>query len=288
MKFVCHNFKASLRRTEELNRKTFLRGSGATYGLTKFSDMSPAEFQSKILMKRRSPTERSTAVHPTAGVLALPQTLDWRGKAATPVKDQEQCGSCWAFSATETLESAWMLAHNLTSATMTPLSPQQIVDCDDVDAGCNGGDTPTAYAYIMGAGGLDTAREYPYTAEDGTCKYKRPPFASMTNWAYATQDYNEPQMAQSAVTQGPLSVCLDAANWQDYTSGVMTAWECAWINTLDHCVQIVGYDLTASTPYWIVRNSWGTSWGVDGYIMLEYNANTCGIATEATYVISAK
>jgi C1A family cysteine protease len=81
-----------------------------------------------------------------------------------------------------------------------------------------------------------------------------------------------------------VSVCVDAANWQDYQSGVMDWEECAWINFLDHCVQLVGYDTTASTPYWIVRNSWNTDWGIKGYILLAMGDDTCGIAHESTYV----
>jgi len=278
------NFQASILRATALQRSSETGGSSATFGLTKFSDMTPEEFRATILMKPRSPSPKPDFITPI-DVQQAPQTFDWRTKnGVTAVKDQGQCGSCWAFSVTETIESAWMISHNLTSATMQTLSPQQIVDCDNSDDGCNGGNPPTAYAYVKSAGGLDTNAQYPYTAEDGSCHELKPTYATLQGFSYATSDKNEKQMISALVSKGPLSICLDAANWQDYTGGVMSAWQCAWINLLDHCVQAVGYDLSASTPYWIVRNSWGTSWGIKGYILLEYGENTCGLSNEATFV----
>jgi len=92
-------------------------------------------------------------------------------------------------------------------------------------------------------------------------------------------------MQSGLVSISPLSVCVDASNWQNYVSGVMTGWQCAWINQLDHCVQLVGYNSTASMPYWIVRNSWAESWGIDGYIWLQMNYATCGIGYEVTTAV---
>jgi len=97
--------------------------------------------------------------------------------------------------------------------------------------------------------------------------------------------YSETELQSNLVAYGPLSVCVDAAAWQDYQSGVMSWEECAFINVLDHCVQLTGYNTEASTNYWWVRNSWGTDWGLEGYIQLEMWRDTCGIAHEATYPI---
>jgi len=220
---------------------------------------------------------------------AAPQVWDWRNSGlVTPVKNQEQCGSCWAFSATETIESAWMKKHKLTNITMKPLGPQQIVDCDNSDDGCGGGNPPTAYEYVQQAGGQETEADYPYTGEDGNCAFQSSEvYAKVQNWKYACSSEDEPTLLENTYMHGPSSICVDAANWQDYESGVMTAWQCAWINLLDHCVQAVGWNLQASTPYWSVRNSWSTDWGESGYIRLEYGANTCGLTQEATFVISA-
>jgi len=176
----------------------------------------------------------------------------------------------------------WILSKKSNNATLR-LSEQQVVDCDTSDSGCGGGDPPTAYAYIMSAGGLEDESFYPYTAQDGTCTFDNTKIdAVISNWKYATTNDDEKLLQQNLVSWGPLSICVDAANWQNYQSGVMTAWECAWVNQLDHCVQLVGYNSQASTPYWIVRNSWNTDWGINGYIHLSMFENTCGMTEEAT------
>jgi len=282
------NFVASLERVQKKNQNS----KNKVFGITKFSDMTPEEFKQRILMKNPITIEEER--RPGVEVLKpkvtdVPSALDWRNEGAvTPVKNQEECGSCWAFSTVENVESMWILAKKGTNTTVD-LSPQQVVDCDNGDDGCGGGDPPTAYQYIISTGGLDGESTYPYTAEDGTCQFKKSSVqATISNWKYATSDYDEKTLQQNLVSWGPLSVCVDAASWQDYSGGVMGGWECAWVNILDHCVELVGYDSTASTPFWIVRNSWGTDWGVSGYIMLEMWDDTCGIAHEATSSIVQK
>jgi len=278
-----NNFRASLHR---VRRRQMKITDGATYGLTKFADMSEREFQNKILMRKKI-TPNKHSIPKTKR--AVPNNFDWRSTGlVTPVKNQGDCGSCWAFSATETIESAWMMKHKLNNVTMKPLSPQQIVDCDSSDNGCGGGDPPTAYQYVMSAGGQETDADYPYTGEDGTCAFtKSEVYARVSSFDYACSNSDETQLLQNAYTYGPTSICVDASSWSDYQGGVMTAWECAWIDILDHCVQVVGWNLNAATPYWIVRNSWGSDWGEGGFIRLAYGQNTCGMAEEATYVISA-
>jgi len=279
-----NNFKASLQRVEE---RTARFPNGAKYGVTKFSDLAPEEFRQLYLMKNKIPATPSPIKTNKAELVATaePTKLDWRTRGAvTPVKDQGQCGSCWAFSATETIESAWILAGKSTADKLN-LAPQQIVDCDGSDGGCEGGEPPTAYDYVISAGGLESAAYYPYTGEDGVCAFNKSDVsAKIKSWAYSTTWYSESELRANLVTKGPLSICVDAANWQDYESGVMDWEECAWINFLDHCVQLVGYDTTAPTPYWIVRNSWNTDWGIKGYILLAMGDDTCGIAHESTYV----
>jgi len=177
----------------------------------------------------------------------------------------------------------WILANNITNTSSIRLSEQQVVDCDDSDDGCDGGDTPTAYAYIIGAGGLESESTYPYTAKDGKCKFdNKNVVAKISKWKYACTSKDEKTLQNNLATWGPLSICVDAEYWQYYQSGVMSAWDCAWINSLDHCVELVGYDTTAKAPYWIVRNSWGTRWGINGYIYLSMFQNTCGMTEEST------
>jgi len=276
------NFKAFITRVNEYNAAS----SDATFGITKFADMSQEEFDTTILM-RNPIVVPETKKTQTQGYRnpSNPDFIDWREKGAvTAVKDQEQCGSCWAFSATETIESAWILAGKATN-TSVDLAPQQIVDCDTKDDGCNGGNTDTAYEYVIAAGGQESESDYPYTGADGTCSFdKSDVAATISSWSDATTDKDETTLENNLVQYGPISVCVDASKWSAYTGGVLTHFQCAFINILDHCVQLVGYNNTASSPFWIVRNSWNTDWGIDGYIYLTKGYDTCGIAKEATYV----
>jgi len=279
------NFKATLDRVS--NKNAAAAAESRVWGLNKYADLSSKEFEEAVLMKRRTP-RRVTAGDVPAADATPPAELDWRTRGAvTPVKNQEQCGSCWAFSATENIESMWIRAGKATNSTLA-LSPQQIVDCDTFDGGCEGGDPTNAFSYVIQQGGLDSEASYPYTAEDGTCKFQQQDVvAKISNWTYATSWFDETTLQANLAKWGPLSICVDASYWQDYVSGVMGGWQCSWYNTLDHCVQLVGYNTTAYTPFWIVRNSWGTDWGEEGYIRLEMWENTCGLTNEATTSFAA-
>jgi len=271
------NFKETLDRIQRLNATS----KGAIYGLNKFSDMSAADFRTKYMMPKG--VLSSNAVNPIATPkgFTAPTSWDWRvqGKV-TPVKDQGQCGSCWAFSVTENIESVWMISQG--SSSIAPLSPQQIVDCDSSDSGCNGGDPPTAYQYVINAPGLETNAAYPYQGADGSCQFQQSSvLATIGGYRYATTAGDEQTLANNLVAWSPLSICVDASNWQDYNGGVMTAADCGG-TSLDHCVQLVGYDTTQNPAYWIVRNSWSASWGISGYIWLSQGENTCGLTQEAT------
>jgi len=252
---------------------------GASFSLNKFADLTPQEFSAYYL-----------GYVPSTQVMeelqlsddAVPDTFDWISKdKVTPVKNQEQCGSCWAFSATENIESVWMIAKDLTPANFKPLAPQQIVDCDKRDGGCNGGNPPTAYEYIIEAGGQDTEASYPYHAVNQACQFKAADVEAKIA-SYKTIS-KEDAMKTATATVAPLSICVDASQWQFYSSGVMTPSQCG--TSLDHCVQIVGYDTAANPPYWNVRNSWGTDWGMSGFIRLEYGHNTCGLTEETTTAV---
>jgi len=279
-------FHENILKIAQLNAKANSHKSSAKFGLNKFADMDSKEFDTKFKGYKSMKNLRATHSTPSSAFVGapLPSSFDWRTyktKVVSAVKDQEQCGSCWAFSATEGTESAWALAGNK----LVALAPQQIVDCDTSDSGCNGGDLPTAFAYIE-ANGLEAEASYPYTGEDGTCAYdKSEVVAQITGWGYATQSGNETEMQANSFVHGPLSICVDAETWQTYTSGVITS-DCS--NSLDHCVQIVGWGSSNNVPYWIIRNSWGADWGISGYIWVERNQDLCGVADEATYVTASK
>jgi len=273
-------FKQNKVLVDELNR----REGNTIYGVSKFMDLSPAEFRTSYLIPKGTIKPREDGPYYDFGLenVQAPAAFDWRSKnAVTPTYNQGQCGSCWAFSATEAIESQWFLAgHPLTS-----LSPQQIVDCDKVDQGCNGGDTPTAYEYVMKAGGMETMKVYPYEAEDEPCKFASSAVvAKITDWTYITKNKNETEMVQKLYALGPLSICVDAESWQFYVGGVI---EHLCYNALDHCVLITGYNdtydwLDRKVPVWNIRNSWGSDWGYDGYLYVERNEDLCGVADEVT------
>jgi len=272
-------FQQTLKRIEELNEGEPFR----PHGINLFADLTQEEFRSKYLMPKGSFANRHSRMA-QAPVLKLndnveiPTTFNWynNGSVVTPVKNQEQCGSCWAFSTTENIESVWAIAGN----TLVSLSPQQIVDCDTTDDGCNGGNPPTAYEYVIKAGGLETEKEYPYTAADGTCVAKKSlEVAKISSYSWITKTKNETAMLVATYNVAPISICVDAITWQTYVKGIITK-NCG--TSLDHCVQIVGFGTTNNVDYWQVRNSWGTTWGESGFLQVERNKDLCGIAQEAT------
>jgi len=256
---------------------------GAVYGINQFADLSPMEFKHSFLMKKFTPSDKTKGKlleFNNANFGAVPANFDWRNhnpNPVTPVKNQGQCGSCWAFSTTEEIESVWILSGKQSVV----LSEQQIVDCDTVDDGCDGGDTTTAYQYVISAGGLETEANYPYEAVDQTCQFQSNLIAaSISSWYYATKTKNETEMQLALYNVAPLSICVDASSWQFYQSGIIKN-HCG--TNLDHCVQITGYGTSADgTPYWNIRNSWGRSWGESGYLQVERNKDLCGVAEEVT------
>jgi len=286
-------FQASLQRIAQGNAD-----GRNVFGVTQFSDLSPEEFRASYLgfkpeLTPNAPTMKSRRIR-EVGAVPKVADVDWRNNGTvTPVKDQGQCGSCWAFSATEAIESAWLMAGN----SQQILAPQQIVSCDTTDSGCDGGWPTSAYQYVQSAGGIETDAAYPYTSGDngdsGTCSFDQTQVAvQISGFTYATpsceddcDNQDEITLANNLATGGPVSVCVDAETWQDYSGGVLTDCDHAYTD-LDHCVQAVGYhiDSNPTNSYWIVRNSWAASWGESGYIRLSFGANTCGLADLATQV----
>eukprot|EP01117_Protostelium_nocturnum_P007071 TRINITY_DN2538_c0_g1_i1.p1 TRINITY_DN2538_c0_g1~~TRINITY_DN2538_c0_g1_i1.p1 ORF type:complete len:337 (+),score=86.34 TRINITY_DN2538_c0_g1_i1:127-1137(+) len=280
-----NHFRESLKRSESRNNQS---KGGAVFGVTKFSDLSPSEFKAMYLTLKpeQMPKQLEGTVSGYKPMKAVPNTFDWRSKGAvTPVKDQGTCGSCWAFSTVETIESKWILAGRAKADTLK-LSPQQLVDCNDASLGCNGGIPALAFEYVMFAGGVESEQDYPYKAVSGSCKFNESKVvAKVKTWKSVTWSFNEAEIKDKLVQWGPLSVCVDANSWQDYQSGVMTASQCAEFNLLDHAVQLVGYNTDpVAGNYWIVRNSWNTDWGINGYIYLAMGTDTCGIADLPTAV----
>jgi len=268
---------------------------GAVYGVTKFMDLTSAEFSAfkgYIPMGAAVPTLEKVTPSDYIASPCSATSCDWRtAGAVTPVKNQGACGSCWAFSAIEGLESGWFLGGNA----LTALSPQQLVSCDKTDAGCNGGDLPTAYKYIEKAGGVESEKVYPYTSGEGSnsaCKFNAKQIAAkMSGWSYAVTpcygectNQNEAGLKTAVAATGPSSICVNANSWQFYLKGVMKSSCPGAYTTLDHCVQLVGYNAAGALNYWIIKNSWAADWGEQGYIYIQIGKNLCGVADEATFV----
>jgi len=243
------------------------------FGLTKFADMSPKEFKEKILMQtlhsnyKRKVTGNPNPVGP----------IDWVARGmTTAVKNQLQCGSCWTFSATETIESVNLIAGKISRSTL--LAPQEIVDCDTGGGGCSGGWPSQAMDFIISAGGQDTEASYPYTGEDGTCESSQGTIGATISSVIPVSQSE--QVMYNALRIMPLSICADAGPWQDYTGGILDADQCG--TEIDHAIQLTGYS-PSQGGYWIVRNSWGVDWGMNGFIWLQYGQDTCGITSYVAY-----
>lgn len=209
---------------------------------------------------------------------ANPDSVDWRDKnVVTPVKDQKQCGSCWAFSATGAMEGVFAQK----TGKLTAFSEQQLVDCSDEygNQGCNGGWPYQAIEYIQNFGGIATESSYPYKGVDSTCKSKITVVPdSKTSGFENIKDEND---METAATGRPISVAIGVnTNFQLYQSGIYDS-SCAF--SLNHAVLVVGYGSENGEDYWIVKNSWGSSWGEKGYIRMLKGKNQCGIAKKAMY-----
>jgi cathepsin L len=251
--------------------------------MNKFGDLTLEEFKTIYLTL----SVNASDLYPEDKTYYAPlaDDVDWRLKGAvTPIKDQGQCGSCWAFSATGAVEGINAIKGKKIDDISS--SEQQLVDCSGSygNYGCNGGLMDSAFDYIIKSSkGLDSEKSYPYTARDGSCKFNRDNIVTTITGHKSVPGKNEGAL-QNAIKDQPVSVAIDAAHssFQFYHSGVYYESACSPTN-LDHGVLAVGYG-NNNGDYYIVKNSWGTSWGAQGYILMARNRNNnCGIATMASY-----
>lgn len=267
-------YEANLNKIEAHNAG----GHSWTMGVNKFADLTADEFKARYVGGYTGAKKISKKTNSKFRIQAkdLPAGVDWRTEGAvTPVKNQQQCGSCWSFSSTGAIEGAWFLSNG----TLVSLSEQQLIDCStgQGNQGCNGGMMDYAFEYVIQNGGLTTEGEYPYTATGpNTCEAAGKPIAAKIS-GYTDVTPNSDAALMAAVAKQPVSVAIEAdqSAFQFYTSGVLTA---ACGSNLDHGVLVVGYNSDA----WVVKNSWGADWGDNGYIQLARGAaydpaGQCGI-----------
>jgi C1A family cysteine protease len=279
------NFYMNYLEVAELNAAEAHLRNGAIFKLNHFADWSPAELTQ--LRGFQGDVVQEFASWPQAARLPLnaaPDEIDWRAKGVvSPIKNQASCGSCWAFATTSNVESVVAIA----TGSLTSLSEQVLVDCDHYcghyrfiqgcDNGCGGGIMPNAMLYIID-NGQQSEDAYPYVGRNQNCRNSSiPPVAHIHDWTFI--DDNEDQMTQWIGTKGPLVVGVDASRWSSYTGGIMSSTSICPDNdqVQNHAVDAVGYGTESGTPYWIIRNSWGTSWGEQGYARIIRGKRFCGV-----------
>jgi len=259
--------------------------AGWTMAVNKFADMLPEEFKARYGSSYRYAEKRSHNVNLSLlRAASAPASIDWESKGAvTPVKNQGQCGSCWAFSTTGSVEGI----HFIKSGTLVSLSEQQLVDCSGAEGnqGCNGGLMDYAFQYIIDNKGICTEAAYPYTGTDGTCKKGCKVAATITG--FSDVPANNDGAFVNALAIQPVSVAIEADQscFQFYSGGVLNCATCG--TNLDHGVLAVGYGTSGSTPYYKVKNSWGADWGQNGYVLMLKGASAgssgeCGILMSAS------
>lgn len=265
-------------------------------GMNALAAMTNEEYRAKMLKFRPNRSERFPAAgtFTPEGVAAPPASVDWRTHSpavVSPIKDQGQCGSCWAFSAVEAMEAVAALK----TGKLQRGAPQQCVDC--VNGGADtcdvGGEMHDCYLSVMKSGGLDTEQSYPYEAQSGGgCRFKKGSVIDGTTTFSGYKNItsgNETEMMAAAAVIPTISIGIDASSmgFQLYTGGVYNPLLCKnKFDQLDHGVAVVGYGSENGKNYWLVRNSWGLGWGMKGYInMIKDNSNKCGVATDSTYPV---
>ena len=260
------------------------RSQNFTMGVNQFTDLTPEEFKAQMIRGLKAPVGSFGCGTFSNSASGAPASFDWRTKGAvTTVKDQGQCGSCWTFSSTGAMEGAWAIA----KGQLIDLAEQELVDCAGLkygSMGCNGGQMEGAFKFII-ENGQCAASSYPYTAKDGSCH-------SCTAVAHASSCYdvkpNDQLSLKAAVAKQPVAVAIEADTkyFQSYSSGVLTSSSCG--TSLDHGVLAVGYGEENGQKYWLVKNSWGTSWGDKGYVKIGRSESTndagiCGIAMDPSF-----
>ncbi|XP_012938652.1 cathepsin L1 [Aplysia californica] len=287
-------FIANVKTIEAHNWRYHLGQTSYYMGLNYFADMTFTEFKKYNRLGEFSTIPKGQLAM-NFGVCSeyapvwprrspLPATVDWTQKGAvTPIKNQQQCGSCWTFSATGSIEGQ----NFLKSGKLISLSEQQIVDCCQLSdcSGCEGGLMDSAFRFVNSTNGLESEADYPYTATDDMCAYNPGLAKVRVTGCDDIQEASESDLQDATANVGPISVAIDASHgsFQMYSGGVYYEPECD-PQSLDHGVLVVGYGSLEGQDYWKVKNSWGVMWGMNGFILMSRDQNNnCGIASSASF-----
>jgi len=280
-------WRENLKKVEEHNRR--YRAGKVTYSLAmnKFADLMPEEMIAMIngyrnisQGHRRFPPR---AIYRRHRNIRIPDEIDWRDEGyVTPVKNQGQCGSCWAFATTGAMEGQVFA----TTGRLISLSAQNLVDCasgQPIGTGCEGNNFPAAYEYMKNYG-VESWDDYPYTAQDGRCNFDAGKSVIKATGYVQIDQGDEDALTEAIAEKGPISVAVDASQFSLYKDGVFDNSDCS-STQLNHGILAVGYGTSDDgDEYYIVKNSWGEDWGIEGYILMSRNRdNQCGIATDAEY-----
>ncbi|XP_063147040.1 procathepsin L-like [Candoia aspera] len=281
-------WEENLRMIQDHNSQADLGKHTYRLGMNHFGDLTNEETNEKLNCFRPDlddVAQKNVVMFTASENLQIPDSVDWRAKGyVTEVKDQGECGSCWSFSATGALEAM----HFKKTGKLVSLSEQNLIDCsvNQGTSGCEGGWMHEAFEYVQKQGGINSEKSYPYDGKDDySCRYD--PENSVTGCSSVglilTGD--EEGLQQAVGTVGPVSVAVDArsSEFHFYKSGI---FKNPWLGDpyLTHAVLMVGYNSSGS-KYWILKNSWSSSWGDQGYMFLAQGSNQCGIANMACYPI---
>ncbi|KFR03430.1 Digestive cysteine proteinase 1, partial [Nipponia nippon] len=282
-----HTFIHNMRFVHSRNRAAL----SYTLALNHLADRTPQELAA-LRGRRQSGAPNNGQPFPTelyAGLI-LPESLDWRlYGAVTPVKDQAICGSCWSFATTGAMEGALFLK----TGVLTPLSQQVLIDCSwgFGNQACDGGEEWRAYEWIMKHGGIASTESYgPYLGQNSYCHCNQSELVAQLAGYASVEPGSTMALKAALVKHGPVAVNIDASHksFAFYANGVYEEPRCGnKTSALDHAVLAVGYGVLHGKSYWLIKNSWSTYWGNDGYILMAMKDNNCGVATAASFPILA-